>query len=561
VPIEQVRTLLFLGLAAVSLLIWRAWQLDHAPPPPPPASAATAQTRPGGAPPGVPDAATDGQRAAAPGIPAAPATPEAAAAPSETAPAPIEVRTDVLRVLIDPRGATLARLELLDYPVAQDQPEQPFALFDATGPARYAAQSGLIGADGLPTHHAMFRASATRYRLTEGADELRVDLTWRGEDGLEVVKSYRFQRGSYLIELSETIRNAGPRPLTARLYAQFQRRQVKVKRSFTGNRTYSYTGGVISTPEKLYEKIKFKDMAKAPLARDSRGGWVAMIQHYFAGAWIPPADAESRFYSKALGDGLFALGLISAPVEVPAGGTGTLSVKLYAGPKIQKLLSAAAPHLERTVDYGWLWFISEPLFWLLQKLHGLFGNWGWAIIVLTLMIKLVFFHLSATSYKSMARMRKMQPRITQLRERYAGDRQRMNQAMMELYKKEKINPLGGCLPIAVQIPVFIALYWVLLESVELRQAPFMLWIQDLSNHDPYFVLPILMGITMLLQQRLNPPPPDPIQAKVMMALPFVFTFFFLFFPAGLVLYWFVNNVLSIIQQWVITRKIVGPSSA
>jgi YidC/Oxa1 family membrane protein insertase len=322
-------------------------------------------------------------------------------------------------------------------------------------------------------------------------------------------------------------------------------------------RTYTYTGGVISGPDKPYDKIDFSDMRDADLKRSQTGGWIAMIQHYFTGAWVPSPEERNYYYSKAVANDRFVLGVMTPPLSVAPGGTGSVKLTLYAGPKVQQRLKALAPNLERTVDYGWLWLIAEPIFWMLEWIHGVIGNWGFSIIALTMLIKLAFFHLSATSYKSMARMRKLQPRVMDLRDRFSGDKAKLNQAMMELYKKEKINPLGGCLPILVQIPVFISLYWVLLESVALRQAPFILWIHDLSVHDPFFVLPVLMGITMLAQQRLNPAPPDPMQARIMMALPFVFTFLFLFFPAGLVLYWFINNLLSIIQQWVITKKIVG----
>jgi YidC/Oxa1 family membrane protein insertase len=322
--------------------------------------------------------------------------------------------------------------------------------------------------------------------------------------------------------------------------------------------TYTYTGGVLSQPEKPYDKIDFGDMADRALDESVQGGWAAMIQHYFAAAVVPAAEEVNYYYSIALADARYVLGVMTPQQVTPAGATTTYAMQLYVGPKDQQRMEKLAPYLDRTVDYGWLWFIAMPLFWVLKWIHGVLGNWGFSIIALTILIKLAFFQLSAASYKSMARMRKLQPRITQLRERYASDKARMNQAMMELYKTEKINPLGGCLPILVQIPVFISLYWVLLESVELRQAPFLLWIQDLSEHDPLFVLPLLMGASMFVQQKLNPAPPDPIQAKVMMMLPIVFTFLFLFFPSGLVLYWLVNNLLSIAQQWVITRKIVGP---
>jgi YidC/Oxa1 family membrane protein insertase len=320
-------------------------------------------------------------------------------------------------------------------------------------------------------------------------------------------------------------------------------------------------GGAISSPKQLYEKISFDAIADGKLADEARGswtgGWAAMLQHYFVGAWVPPKAESFTYYSRFLTEGRrYVLGMYGPTVNVPANSEYVFELQLYAGPKIQDHLAALAPGLELTVDYGWLWFIAQPLFWLLSAIHGLIGNWGLAIILVTLVIKLAFFHLSATSYKSMANMRRLQPRLMSLKERYGDDRTKLNQAMMDMYKKEKINPLSGCLPILIQIPVFIALYWVLLESVELRQADF-LWLADLSKPDPFFVLPLVMGVTMLLQQKLNPAPIDPMQQKIMMALPIVFTVFFAFFPSGLVLYWVVNNILSIAQQWVITRKIAG----
>jgi YidC/Oxa1 family membrane protein insertase len=318
----------------------------------------------------------------------------------------------------------------------------------------------------------------------------------------------------------------------------------------------TFTGGAIYTPEDKYEKISFDDMAENPLRRDVTGGWVAMMQHYFVASWMPGAEARSRFYSTDLGYKRFAIGYQNlVPTSIAPGDTGRLTAQLYVGPKEHKRLTKLAEGMELTVDFGWLTVISAPLFWLLVVIHDWVRNWGWAIIILTVLIKLAFYPLSAASYKSMANMRRLQPKMKSIKERYGKDRQRMNQAMMELYKTEKINPLGGCLPIVIQIPVFIALYWVLLESVEMRQAPFALWLRDLSTPDPYYVLPIIMGATMFLQQQLNPAPLDPIQKKVMTFLPLVFTIFFLFFPAGLVLYWVVNNILSIAQQWHITRRI------
>jgi YidC/Oxa1 family membrane protein insertase len=551
-PIEQVRTLLVIALAVVSLLIWQAWRQDYGAKPKPPAPQSSSISEDAPAPaesvaPDVPDSVAPGQAPAA-------ESPEAVAtsAPGEA----VIVRTDFYQAQIDLIGGTLSRVDLLDYPVSTNKPDVPFTLLNNSPPGVFLAQSGLVGSEGSPDHHQRFTAPARRFVLEDGEDRLEVPLRWVGSNGVSVIKRYVFYRDRYKIDVSFEVSNNTQQPWQGRMYGQFQRGVMETK-SRGLFRTYTYTGGVVSTPEKPYEKIKFSDMAKSNLNLASQGGWIAMIQHYFAGAWVPDQEVESHYYTKALVNERYVIGVLTPLKSVPAGGRESFDLTLYVGPKDQSRMQGVAPNLERTVDYGWLWLIAEPLFWFLEWIHSFVGNWGWSIIILTLIIKLAFFHLSATSYKSMARMRKVQPRIVAIRERYGKDKQRMNQAMMELYKKEKINPLGGCFPILVQIPVFIALYWVLLESVELRQASFILWLDDLSVHDPYFVLPVLMGATMLMQQKLNPPPPDPMQAKIMMALPFVFTFFFLFFPSGLVLYWFVNNLLSIAQQWVITRKIVG----
>lgn len=559
--IEQLRNLLLIALCVVGFLLWQAWQKDYGPkitPAPPPAASAEAT---GEAPP-TPSLEQD--------VPAPPEAGAKGAAASGAAPTPkvppsyakVRVRTDLFDVDINLRGGGLRRLGLPHYPVSIEHKDEPYLLFEYQPPNIFLAQTGLRGAapgsEGvIPDHHAEFTAEKTDYVLAKGSDTLEVPLRWESGTGVVVRKIYTFKRDSYVIGVRYQVDNGSGSDWKARMYGQFQRSEVARKGGLF--HTYTYTGGVISGPEKPYEKIKFSEMRDVDLQRSEIGGWVAMIQHYFTAAWIPPAKGENYYYSKAVTEHLFVLGVMTPELDVPAKGSGSIALELYAGPKIHARLKAVAPSLERTVDYGWLWLIAEPLFWLLKTIHGFVGNWGVSIIVLTLLIKLAFFHLSATSYKSMARMRKLQPRITDLRDRFAGDKQKLNQAMMELYKKEKINPLGGCLPIVVQIPVFISLYWVLLESVELRQAPFFFWIKDLSVHDPFFVLPVLMGITMLAQQKLNPSPPDPMQARIMMALPFVFTFLFLSFPAGLVLYWFVNNMLSIAQQWVITRKIIGTS--
>ncbi len=528
----------------VIFLLWQAWQQDYG------LQQQQAQAKDPEA--TVAQGSTDVPRAPKAPTSVAPAT-QVAETDELIGGQPIRVRTDLFDAEIGTGGGNLRRLDLLKYPVSVDRPNIPFNLFGDQLPDLFVAQSGLLGSQPSPDHHAGFAAERRAYVLEEGQDQLEVSLRWENPSGIRVDKVYTFRRGSYVIDIAYRVENETENAWTGRMYGQFQRTEPPSKHGI--GFVYTYTGGVLSTPENPYQKVDFGEIAKEDLSTAAQGGWIAMIQHYFLGAWVPPQEVLNHFYTKAVEGPRYVVGVMLPEVSIAAQGSDVLQLSLYAGPKIQERLEQVAPFLNRTVDYGWLWFIAQPLFWLLEFIHAWVGNWGWAIIILTVLIKLAFFHLSATSYRSMARMRKLQPRLTALRERHGDDRARMNQAMMDLYKKEKINPLGGCLPIVVQIPVFIALYWVLLESVELRQAHFMFWIDDLSTYDPYFVLPILMGITMFLQQRLNPAPPDPIQAKIMMALPFVFTFFFLFFPSGLVLYWFVNNLLSIAQQWVITRQI------
>ena len=499
---------------------------------------------------------------------------ELAASPGPSTADRIRVRTDVYDAEIDPGSGSLVRLALLKYPISLEEPDAPFHLLTndfRDGNGLFIADSPLFG-NPEPNKSISFRSGGQREYILqeEGQETLEIPLIWSGPNGVEIRKVYTFRRGSYVVDVAYHIRNGGSVPWSGRLHGRLWRTPVEESGGIF--RTYTYTGAVFSTAKDPYEKVDFSEIAKRAQqrARDpewqgkpdqsATGGWAAMIQHYFAVAWLPDPTATNHYYTlyeahgEAGGRPRYAAALYTDKLLAP-GETGTIRLKAYIGPKIQHLMEEAAPRLELTVDYGWLTIIAQPLFWLLDKIHRFVHNWGWSIIILTILIKLAFFKLSAASYKSMARMRKLQPRLVTLRERYAGDKARLNQAMMEMYKEEKINPLGGCLPILVQIPVFIALYWVLLESVELRQAGFIFWLTDLSVYDPYFVLPILMGLTMLVQQRLNPMPPDPIQAKVMMALPFVFTFFFLFFPSGLVLYWFVNNLLSIAQQWVITKRI------
>jgi len=559
---DNVRVFLFLGLAMVIMLMYQAWEQDYGQPPVAQTTQATQSvpTAPSAVP-GVPSVA---------GVPAGDVPSTAGSTNAELPPASpisaiqrtlasaqaVHVVTDVFDVEVNTRGGDIRRAYLRAYPVDVKHPDEPFRLMGDSGDLLYVAQSGLLpGADGgdLPNHHADYLVESSEYRLAEGQDSLQVSLFWEDGKGLSVEKRFTFYRASYLIDIEYVVNNGSDAPRTIRQYRQLQRTEPETGGITTGSN--SYTGGVIFNREDKYEKVKFGDMADEPLSLDFDHGWAAMLQHYFVSAWIPQPDEVNHYYSKAVQGGRYILGLISPERAVAAGSSALFGTKIYIGPKDQYAMEAIAEGLELTVDYGILTVIAQPIYWLLEKIHSFVSNWGWSIILLTMVIKLAFYKLSEASYKSMANMRRMQPRITALKERFGDDKQRMQQAMMEMYKKEKINPLGGCLPILVQIPVFISLYWVLLESVELRQAPFIFWLNDLSKNDPYFVLPILMGISMFAQQKLNPTPPDPMQAKIMMALPLVFTFFFLFFPSGLVLYWLVNNLLSITQQYIITKRI------
>ena len=488
----------------------------------------------------------------------------------------ITIKTDVLALEIDTQGGTIQNLDLLGYPTeksntlvdklramiglaAAEKNTAPVRLFDSNQEKLFVAQSGLIAGSGFapaPNHHSVFKNEQSHYDLKIGEDSLTVPLTWTDNNGLMITKSFTFKRGSYQITLEQKVKNDSAKAWSGRQYSQL----FKVPEESSGGGMLTggmraYDGGVIYTEKNKYQKISFKDMADENLDVVSPGGWTAMIQHYFASAWVPPADQENHFYTKTLSDGHYVIGTYSPAVTVNANSAAEFVAQLFAGPKIQPMMEKTAPGLELTVDYSFLTFIGKPIYWLLNQIHDALGNWGVAIIGVTLCIKLLFFPLSQASYKSMAKMRKIQPRLKELQERFADDRPRFNTEMMGLYKKEKVNPLGGCLPILVQIPVFMCLYWVLSETVEFRQAPFMLWIQDLSTQDPFYILPVIMGITMKIQQGLNPAPIDPIQAKIMKMFPIVFTIFFLFFPAGLVLYWVVNNTLSIIQQSYITRQI------
>lgn len=556
---ETQRLLLYLAFGFLSLIIYQTWLQDyHAP-------VLTTQTStdvPGStAVGGLPATASSSANAA--DLPNAVAGVVATSSSSDSSVQypTVSVSTDIMDVTISARGATIARVDLLDYPVSLEQNDVPFQLV-SDDPLHYlVAESGLQGRAGesAPTHRELMVPDAESYTLVDGQDSIAVPFVWTSESGIKVTKTLTFYRSNYEVDVSYEISNASGSDWTVNQYRQLKRKpDTKDEKQQFMN---TYIGGVVSNEEDRYTKISFGDMEDEDLSVDTTDGWVAMIQHYFATAWVPESGEQNTAYSRYLPqENRYLIGMVSASQVIPAGGQGSFATKAYIGPKIQDNLAAAAPHLELTVDFGWLTIIAQPLFWLLKTIHGFVGNWGWAIIFTTFVIKAVFYKLSEASYRSMARMKLLQPKLASLKERHGDDRTKMGQATMELYKKEKVNPLGGCLPMIIQMPVFIALYWTLMESVELRQAPFMLWIQDLSIKDPLFILPVIMAATMYFQQKLNPAPVDPIQAKVFQFLPLIFGIFFAFFPAGLVLYWVVNNSLSIAQQYYITRHVLADST-
>ena len=469
-------------------------------------------------------------------------------------PRTIRIQTDVFDALIDMQGGDLVQVELLDYPIDKGL-AAPVRLLNDTEQDRWIFRTGARGLSGEnePNHQAEFVAEGDEYILSPGSDELIVRLDWTTAGPLRAQKVYTFRRGQYAVDLNIIVENQGDEAWSGAGYAQIFRHHRPVGRSFTSVDSYSFTGPVLYDGEQ-FEKLDVEDLIEEPINQSLVGGWVAAIQHHFLAAAVPP-PMEAFTYRAAAQDGEFTLTGISNTVEVPAGEREEFPFTLFVGPKLQEQLAAAGPSLELTVDYGMLTILARPLFWGLDRIYRVVGNWGWAIIIITMLIKLVFYKLTETSGRSMARMRKLQPRMKALQETYKDNREELSRHMMDLYKREKVNPAAGCLPILIQMPFFFAFYWVLIESVEIRQAPFMLWIGDLSSRDPYFVLPLLMGAAMLVQTRLNPAPPDPIQAKVMQIMPIMFTGFFAFFPAGLVLYWLTNTTLSILQQWRINKVI------
>ncbi|MBU1236370.1 MAG: membrane protein insertase YidC [Gammaproteobacteria bacterium] len=536
---DNQRLILFLVFSFSLFMLWQAWQKQGTPVPVANAPATTALTKSTG------DAAAPVPVPSVDTIPAVAGT----AAPVDTA-ARMVVTTDLFVAEISAQGGDLTRLELKRHKATGDR-ENNFVLFETKH--SYAAQGGLIG-PGLPNHKTIWQLPASGVEMKDGEQELRVRLTASLADGATVVKAYVFKRDNYLIDVEYDVTNGGTEAIAP--FAYFQLIRDGQPPEGANSMMMTFTGPAFYTDADKFQKVSFEDAAKGKgkVPGKTDNGWVAMVQHYFVSAWLP-GQGEREFFLREVGKDLFAAGVIVPMASIAPQATGRVSMPLYAGPQEQDKLSKIAPGFDLVVDYGWLTVIAAPIFWVLEWVHSFVGNWGWSIILLTVLIKAAFFPLSAASYKSMAKMRLLTPKLQKLKEAYGDDKQRMNQEMMELYKKEKVNPLGGCLPILVQIPVFIALYWVLMGTVEMRGAPWVGWITDLSTKDPYFVMPLIMGATMLIQTKLNPAPPDPMQAKIMMMMPIVFTAMFLFFPAGLVLYWTVNNLLSIAQQWQVNRMI------
>lgn len=564
---DSQRPFLYLTLIFIGFLLVTTWHQDHMPKEEPKAATSAAATL------DTPDQTNPITAGANPADVPTLETPVASNMPESTVVvAPlgtqiVRVRTDVLDLHISTKGGEIRVADLPSYPISikEEDKDKPVRILDANA-KNYVAQSGLKhqGISGqdtsklAPNHLAEYQVEKTQFVLADGEDTLVVPMVWRGENGVVVTKSYTFKRGLFAVDVKHEVNNQSDQIWSGAEYRQLKHGPAESQ----GNALMmsAYNGGAYYHEEK-YKRIDFDDMGEGKLKGfTATGGWIANIEHYFLSAWAPPQDQSNQYYSmenRQLGVAAYILGMQGPVKQIAAGASDTFNTTFWVGPKLQDDLEAIADGLDLTVDYGIFAFISKPIFWLMQWIQSFIGNWGWTIIVLTMLIKLAFFWPSAKSYQSMAKMKAVAPRMKEITDRYAHDAQAKQKAMMELYKKEKLNPMGGCLPILIQLPVFMGLYWVLMEAVELRQAPWIFWYQDLSIMDPYLVLPILMGVSMWVQQKLNPPQVDPMQQKIFQFLPFVFTFLFLWFPAGLVLYWVVNNVLSIAQQWYINKKIVG----
>ena len=553
---DSIKYIIFGGLAVVSYLLLLAWQEDYPRVPPTttsPVAQIEANVQSASDVPSLPTSANPGSSLDVPVI----AAPVAAALPESTD-TYVQVSTDVLNVTLDRNGGDIIAVSLPEFKKTIDVEDDPFVLLQRDSLGLYVAKSGLVGRDGIDsTSRAQYQADANSYSLAQNADSIVVSMTYRGDNGVVVVKRFSFERGSYLIDISYEVQNNSTSAWSANLFGQINRTNFPDPSTAAGVGRSSYLGFAATSADDPYFKVPFDDVDEGIEPYQLQGGWIAMSQHYFLSAWVPPTDALNTFSMRTSPQNAneYIGGFTSAEFTVAPGSSATQSLGFYAGPKDQYSLREISPNLDLTIDYGWLYFAASPIYWLLRQIDSIVGNYGWSILLLTLSVKAIFYKLSATSYRSMANMRRVMPKMAQLKERYGDDRMKLQKATMELYQKEKINPFGGCLPMLVQMPVFIALYWVLMESVELRQAPFILWINDLSVMDPYFILPLLMGASMFAQQLLSPAPADPMQAKVMRFMPVVMTIFFLWFPAGLVLYWIANSVLGITQQFYITKKV------
>ncbi len=557
---DNPRIFLWLALLFIVWLNVDAWMKDYGTPAtttaaPAATSEAAAPVQPSG---GLADALPEvGIPAAGSAAPAGEAPLGEPGMPAAATAAIVRVVTDVLDVEVSLTGGDIVRADLLEYPLEKDNPDKPVRLFNTdSSDSLYLYQSGLtsgVAGRAEPNHKALYDAEAREYRLAGGAEELRVPLTWRDEAGLAVTKTLLFRRGAYRVDVQYEVENATPEAVTLAPYAQLLRHWEPVERSMWNVESYAFKGPAIYDGDR-YDKLAVDDEDDQRYEKTVTDGWLASMQHHFVAAIVPPAGQPYQFALK-VEDKDYLLRAVGPAQSVAPGQRAEFTERLFVGPKLQSQLETAGPRLELTADYGKLTILSQPLFWVLDKVHGIVGNWGWSIIIVTLLIKLVFYKLSETSGRSMAKMRTVAPRMKAIQERHKDDREGQARAMMELYKREKINPVAGCLPMIVQIPFFLAFYWVLLESVEMRQAPFMGWIQDLSARDPYFILPLLMGAAMFGQYKLNPTPPDPVQAKVFAFMPVIMTVMFAWFPAGLVLYWLTNTVLSIAQQWKINKLV------
>jgi len=475
----------------------------------------------------------------------------------------VKVTTDTVEVVIDTLGGDIVQVKLLNHltKMSEDGGE-PFTLLTRSSKNEYIAQSGLIGKNGTDTREGrgVYIASSSEFVLESGQPTLNVDLTLN-QNGVRLVKRFSFNRSDYVIGVSYLINNSSYDPWEATFYGQIKRDSHEPLVESSGG-VSPYLGAALREADKNFAKHDFSDIEDASVKTSIEGGWVAMVQHYFISAWIPPADQQNNFSLRKLsGQDVYLMGFTGEKITVPAGAYGEYKAQFYVGPKDQDKLEALAEYLDLTVDYGFLWMLAKPIFAAMKYIHELVGNWGWSIILLTVCIKVLLYPLSAASLRSMAKMRSLQPKMESLKETYGDDRQKMSQELMALYKKEKVNPAGGCFPMLLQMPVFLSLYWVLLESVEIRHSPWIFWIQDLSAKDPYFILPLVMGASMLLMQKMQPMPTDPTQAMVMKVMPIAFTFFFMIFPSGLVLYWTVNNLLSMLQQWYVNRQLEVANSS